>query len=229
MGARSPKKPRDSGPRLVQSRTMPRWATGRALASAAPSQWRRRLEAAPALLAMLVLFGGAAYLAARLDPLPPRFVGAAQATDGDSLRLRGDRVRLLGIDAPELDQVCWDASGAEWSCGRSARDRLAALVARGATSCQPHGQDKYGRTLAVCVVGKRDLGATLVAEGMAIAKGDYDGEQAAARAAGLGIWRGRFVDPRQWRDEGPVNAPLPSPFEQVWDWFRELTGATTLR
>lgn len=178
---------------------------------------------------MLVLFGGAAYLAARLDPLPPRFIGPAQATDGDSLRLADDRIRLLGIDAPELDQICWDASGTEWSCGRAARDRLASLVASGSASCQPQGHDKYGRILAVCEVGRRDLGAALVADGLAIAKGDYDGEQAEARAAGIGIWRGRFVDPRQWRDEGPVGAPEPTIFEQLWNWFRELTGATTLR
>ncbi|MDP1731549.1 MAG: thermonuclease family protein [Devosia sp.] len=178
---------------------------------------------------MLLLFGAAAYLAARFDPLPPRFSGTAQAADGDSLRLRGDRIRLLDIDAPELDQICWEAEGGEWPCGRAAHRRLVDLLRQGATSCQPQKQDTYGRTLASCTVGGRDLGAVLVSEGMAIAHGGYEREEAAARSARIGIWRGRFVEPRQWRDEGPSGAPEPSLFELIWDWFRELTGATILR
>lgn len=173
--------------------------------------------------------GGAAYLAARLDPLPPRYTGVAQASDGDSLRLRNDRVRLLGIDAPELDQVCWDEAGSEWTCGRSSEARLSSILDGGPTTCQPRGYDKYGRILATCEAAGRDIGAILVSEGWAIASGAYGREQASARAAGLGIWRGRFVDPRQWRDRGPAGAPEPNVFDRIWDWFRELTGATTLR
>lgn len=180
-------------------------------------------------LCLVLLFGGAAYIAARLDPLPPRFSGIAQAADGDSLRLRGDRIRLKGIDAPELDQICWDQAGKEWPCGRAAYRRLDVLLAEGTADCQPLGEDKYGRTLASCIVGGRDLGATLVAEGMAIAYGDYGAEEAGARSADRGIWRGRFVDPAQWRDQGPLGAPEPSLLELVWNWFRELTGARTLR
>ena len=176
-----------------------------------------------------MVLGGGAYLAALLDPLPPRNTGMARASDGDSLRLRNDRIRLLGIDAPELDQVCWDDAGDEWPCGRSSAARLSEILDLGQTACQPNGHDRYGRILATCKSDGRDIGALLVSEGWAIADGAYRAEQAAARAAGLGIWRGRFVDPRQWRDQGPVNAPEPSTFDQIWNWFRELTGATTLR
>jgi len=185
--------------------------------------------ALPGLVATLLLLGGAAYLAARLDPLPPRFTGTARASDGDSLRLRGDRIRLLGIDAPELDQMCWDRAGTEWPCGRSSEARLSDILGRGPTTCQPHGHDKWGRILATCETAGRDIGAIQVSEGWAISNGAYGGEQAAARAAGRGIWRGRFVEPRQWRDQGPASAPEPSVFDRIWDWFRELTGATTLR
>lgn len=180
-------------------------------------------------MATLLLFGGAAYLAARLDPLPPRFRGVALAADGDSLRLHGDRIRLLGIDAPELDQICWEPDGDEWPCGRVAHQRLSDLVGGTETTCQPDGIDYYGRTLATCTAANRDIAAVLVAEGLAITRGDYAREETAARSARSGIWRGRFVDPRQWRDEDPVNAPEPGFFELLWNWFRELTGATTLR
>jgi len=221
----TPKKASDPRLRHVHSRPMPRWAAGRSR----PPRPGARFRAVPGFLAVLLLFGGAAFLAARLDPLPPRFSGAAQAADGDSLRLRGDRIRLLGIDAPELSQICWAEDGTEWPCGRTAHQRLAELIGNTETSCQPGGTDRYGRTLASCTAADRDVAAVLAAEGLAIARGDYEREENAARSAKLGIWRGRFVDPRRWRDEGPFEAPEVGLFEQLWNWFRELTGATILR
>jgi len=53
--------------------------------------------------------------------------GAASASDGDSLRLDGKRIRIEGIDAPELDQSC-ERDGETWDCGRQARERLRALI-----------------------------------------------------------------------------------------------------
>ena len=178
---------------------------------------------------MLALLAIAAFLAARLDPLPPRFSGAAIASDGDSLRLGGDRIRLLGIDAPELDQVCWDPDGAEWPCGRVARERLAALLEAGMATCGPEGEDRYGRILATCRAGGSDIAAAMVAEGLAIAKSAYGREESVARRGRKGIWAGRFVDPREWRDEGPQDDPGPGLLETLWSWFRELTGARALR
>jgi endonuclease YncB( thermonuclease family) len=181
------------------------------------------------VLAAIALLAAAAWLAAWLDPLPPRFSGMAVAADGDSLRLQGDRIRLLGIDAPELDQVCWDASGAEWPCGRAARAELARLVAAGPADCQPEGSDKYGRTLARCEVVGADLGAAIVSAGLALATDGYGAEESEAKRAARGLWQGRFVDPRTWRDQGPSGDPGRGWIETLWDWFRELTGARTLR
>lgn len=179
-------------------------------------------------IAVLALFAGAAFVAARLDPLPPPLSGAAQAADGDSLRLAGDRIRLLGIDAPELDQTCTDADGAAWRCGEVARRRLAALVANAGIECLPAGHDRYGRTLATCTADGRDVASVLVAEGLAVSYPDYTGEEASARRDRRGIWVGPFVTPRQWRD-GDREEAARGPVETAWDWFRELTGARSLR
>jgi endonuclease YncB( thermonuclease family) len=204
---------------------MPKWTRG---GHALGPRWPR-LRGIPLTFVAIVAFAGLAWLAAKLDPLPPRFTGVAQAADGDSLRVQGDRIRLLGIDAPELDQVCWYEGGKEWSCGHAARAELARLVAAGPVDCQPEGTDKYGRTLAVCTIAHRDIGAAVVEAGFALARDAYGAEESAAKKAKRGLWDGRFVDPRTWRDEGPSNDPGPGLFENLWNWFRELTGARTLR
>jgi endonuclease YncB( thermonuclease family) len=216
---------RSKGPRLVSSRDTPRWASpGHALRPKRP-----RFEGAPGIIAMLILFAGAIFLITRLDPLPPRFTGEARASDGDSLRVGGDRVRLLGLDAPELDQVCWTGEGAEWPCGREARTAMAALLARGSVECATSGEDKFGRFLATCEVGGADLGAAMVEAGLAISNDDYAREESRAREAKRGIWGGRFANPREWRDEGPSDDPGIGFFDQLWIWLRELTGARSLR
>jgi endonuclease YncB( thermonuclease family) len=189
---------------------------------------RRRTWVAP--LIFLVLLGAGAFVAARLDPLPPRFTGEARASDGDSLRIGSDRIRLVGLDAPELDQVCWRDNGSEWPCGRAARDHMAVLLSHGAVACSTTGTDKYGRFLATCesALGD-DLGASQVENGFAIARGAYGAQESAARIDKRGLWNGRFNDPRSWRDEGPSNDPGLGLIEEVWTWLRELTGARALR
>lgn len=204
---------------------MPAWLQPRHALGRRPARRRTLLPAIVVLLSVLILIAVLAWL----DPLPPRFSGTATASDGDSLRLGGDRIRLIGFDAPELDQVCWRADGSEWPCGREARAAMRRLLEGGEISCRPEGEDKYGRVLARCSAGENDLGATMVSAGLAIATDAYGGEEAGARRERRGIWQGRFSDPKTWRDQGPSDDPGPGLFEQLWTWFRELTGARTLR
>jgi endonuclease YncB( thermonuclease family) len=113
-------------------------------------------------------------LVAVLPVLPTPLAAHAQglrciATDGDTLRCGQERVRVMGLDAPELRRP---RCPAERSLARAARDRLAGLVAQGVT-LRPMGRDRYGRTLAVVRTRDgRDVAAVLIREGLAR---PYDG------------------------------------------------------
>lgn len=124
--------------------------------------------------------------------------GRAEVIDGDSLRLDGVELRLEGIDAPEYRQTCRHGDRAE-PCGRQARDALAALVGHVPPVCAVASHDRYGRALAHCRVGDVDVNRAMVERGQAVAFGDYEAEEAAARAAGRGIWATRFERPADWR------------------------------
>lgn len=164
----------------------------------------------------IILLGGAAAVAAWLDPAPPPIAGNARASDGDSFRLGDERVRLLGIDAPEYAQTCDDHNGWQWPCGRTARDRMAQLLKSGKVDCRPEDHDQYGRLLAVCTVGGKDIAATMVAEGLAISSGRYWGEEQSARSASKGIWAGGFDTPRHWRDDHPRPSSLFGWLGSLW-------------
>lgn len=133
----------------------------------------------------------------------PALTGGVRVADGDSLEVGGERVRLDGLDAPELHQNCGERA-AQWPCGERARAALRAIVEAGSVSCRPVDEDRYGRAVSVCAVDGADIGARLVGQGWAVATGlAYRAEERAARAAGRGIWSGPFDMPADWRAQHP--------------------------
>lgn len=127
-----------------------------------------------------------------------------QATDGDTIRIGEQRIRLSAIDAPELSQTCKDANGAIYLCGRDSRNFLRALIA-GGIACRVESQDRYGRDVAACrTADGRDIGAAMVRAGHALPYWRYDGRRyaadyEAAQAAGAGMHAGQFIAPDLWR------------------------------
>lgn len=154
-------------------------------------------------------------LLACLWPLPAYagLSGLVRVIDGDTLQVGADLVRLSGIDAPEDAQTCVRPSGEIWPCGTWVSESVEALLSGVAVTCDNLGRDRYDRILARCRQNGDDIGATLVAAGMAVAYVRYASEyvlqEAAARSAGLGLWGSKFTMPEQYRAEART-AALPS-------------------
>ncbi|MCC2111114.1 MAG: thermonuclease family protein [Hyphomicrobiales bacterium] len=125
--------------------------------------------------------------------------GKVRVVDGDSLAVLGERVRLEGIDAPELGQTCWNEDR-EYACGSDARHHLADLIKGRAVLCSGARRDRFDRLLATCSIGDLNVNRQMVRDGWAVSFGGYEAEENAARSARLGLWRGKFDRPRDWRE-----------------------------
>jgi endonuclease YncB( thermonuclease family) len=126
------------------------------------------------------------------------FTGRYRVVDGDSLALGKTRFRLLGIDAPELSQVC-RRDGNPWKCGESAKERLATFIGDGSIDCKGGRKDKYRRLLVTCFSSGLNINREMVRLGMAVTFGAYEAEERKARDAHAGIWASDFARPVDWR------------------------------
>jgi endonuclease YncB( thermonuclease family) len=124
--------------------------------------------------------------------------------DGDSITLGKLRIRLQGIDAPELKQECLDnKSNQLYKCGEVAKSYLIKLIDKQVVACTNEGLDRYKRQLAYCYVGKLNLNSEMVRTGNALAYSKYDKtfikEEMEAKANKIGIWASKFENPEQYR------------------------------
>ena len=155
-------------------------------------------------------------LAAMLTATPTfggPIVGVASVVDGDTIEIHGQRIRLNGIDAPESSQLCHDASGAKYRCGQAAAFALDEIIKTARpTTCHEVDRDRYGRVVAQCTAGGKDVAELMVVAGHALdwprySKGAYADAEGAASAARRGMWAGSFARPWEWR-KGREAAPL---------------------
>lgn len=210
-------------------RAMPAWANGRR--NPLPRRHKLRWRS---WLVVLAGLGIIAYLLS-LPEAPfsldgPPLTGAVErVSDGDTIDVGGQRIRLPGIDAPEWNQTCRTANGGNWDCGKAAATRMRELTRNRTLSCRPEGHDRYGRLLAVCRNGSVDIAEALVVDGYATATSRYAAAQAEARRAKRGIWQGQFDMPADWRrrqaDGTSGEAGNPSRFERFVAWLLGLLSS----
>ena len=115
----------------------------------------------------------------------PAISGVASVTDGDTLRIGPERIRLHGIDAPESAQSC-SAGGKTWTCGEAATRALRERIAGRPVECTEHDRDRYGRIVAVCRVAGAELNAWMVEQGWAVVYRKYSTDYVSHEAAAVG-------------------------------------------
>lgn len=132
--------------------------------------------------------------AAARDVIPGKVVGVH---DGDTLTLltvtkQQIRVRLHGIDAPELTQAF----------GATAKTALSDLVFSKQVDVQVIERDRYGRTVGRVKVGKTDVNLEMVRQGFAWWYRDYAKKDTAlaaaeteAKQAKRGLWADASAQP----------------------------------
>lgn len=124
---------------------------------------------------MLSLIALALHLASGTTPV---------AIDGDTIRVGKERIRLLGIDAPEMPGHCRRGRACVPGDPHAAKVALQRLLA-GRLKVQRYGRDFYGRTLATVTAGGTDVACRQIATGHARYLPAYDRRQLVARRCGL--------------------------------------------
>ncbi len=123
-------------------------------------------------------------------------------TDGDTIRINGDKIRFSGIDTPELKQTC-TKDGEKIFCGLNAKKILVDKIGNNKVTCVKEGKDRYKRILAECFVNNDSLSSYLVRSGYAFAYRKYSkkfiSDEEFAKSNKLGMWSMKFDYPWDWR------------------------------
>ncbi|EKU10101.1 hypothetical protein CSUNSWCD_1465 [Campylobacter showae CSUNSWCD] len=119
-------------------------------------------------------------------------------SDGDTITILQDKqqikVRLFGIDAPELKQPY----------GKKSKQFLANLIAGEVVEVDENGKDRYKRTIGTIYLNGADINAQMVENGYAWAyrkfSKKYTAQESNAKSQKLGLWRDKEpIPPWEWR------------------------------
>lgn len=151
-----------------------------------------------------------------------------RVTDGDTLKIkiggRQEKVRLIGVDAPEKGQGFWGEKATEFT-----RER--ALKRPVTLELDVQERDRYGRLLAYVYVDGSMLNEELVKEGLAMLltippnvryTDRFQKLQREARSREAGIWNprsGLIESPSAYRKEKRERREGPTSRERVPDWI----------
>jgi endonuclease YncB( thermonuclease family) len=107
------------------------------------------------------------------SPAHADVTGKPRVVDGDTIHIGKTKIRLHGIDAPEMKQECYRVDGTPYRCGEAATDALRVLIGANPVRCDGGAYDRYKRLIAVCYSGTADLNAEMVRQGWALAYRKY--------------------------------------------------------
>lgn len=115
-------------------------------------------------------------------------VGVPSVIDGDTIEIRGTRIRLNGYDTPERGSMC-----GQTNVYQAAALELSDFIGSRNVECEVTGTDQYDRSIATCLVKGTDLGSHMVQNGWGrdwprYSDGKYAADEKAARADRRGLW-----------------------------------------
>ena len=139
-------------------------------------------------------------------------IGKANVTDGDTIKINHQKIRLFGIDAPETKQFCKEVYLSflifnfkrDYKCGEKSTNALKKKIKDKKIRCLIQDKkDRYRRNIGICYLKKQDINSWLVKNGYAIAYRRYSKkyilDEQYAEDNKLGIWQGTFMEPEKWR------------------------------
>ena len=122
--------------------------------------------------------------------------------DGDTLKINNKKIRLFGIDTPEINQLC-SKKELQYNCGIEAKEFLVALIKGKQIKCLEKNIKKYGRIIGECFYDDVNINKLLVRSGHALAYRKYSmkyvDDENIAKKEKLGVWSGKFEKPWIWR------------------------------
>ena len=143
--------------------------------------------------------------------LAEEIIGIPKIVDGDTVHIDNYKIRLEGIDAPEMKQKCKKpylqimifTFQKDYYCGQISKKKLIQKIENKQVQCIVSGKDRYKRYLAKCLKGKINLNRWMVRNGYAVAYRKYSKlyilDENFAKEEKLGLWRGTFIKPEKWR------------------------------
>ena len=146
--------------------------------------------------------------------LAQEIIGIPRIVDGDTIYINEYKIRLEGIDAPEMRQQCKKERlkissiigftfYKNYSCGEVSKENLELKIDRSKIKCISSTKDRYKRYLAKCFKDKINLNRWMVRNGYAVAYRRYSKEyipdEDFAKENKLGLWQGTFLKPEKWR------------------------------
>ena len=138
-------------------------------------------------------------------------IGISKVIDGDTIHINNFKIRLEGIDAPEMRQKCkkpylqimFFTFQKDYYCGQVSKKKLIQKIGNKPVKCILLGKDRYKRYLAKCFKGTVNLNRWMVRNGYAIAYRKYSKkyvpDENFAKEEKLGLWGGTFIKPEKWR------------------------------
>tara|TARA_B100000575_G_scaffold155721_1_gene124263 strand:- start:42 stop:539 length:498 start_codon:yes stop_codon:yes gene_type:complete len=140
--------------------------------------------------------------------------GTPKIIDGDTVHIANYKIRLEGIDAPEMKQQCKKellkissivgfTFYKDYYCGKISKEKLINKVKRSKIKCLFSSKDRYQRYIATCFKDELNLNQWMVRNGYAIAYRRYSKkyitDEDFAKKNKLGLWQGKFIEPEKWR------------------------------